>query len=239
MRDEDLNDRLRYGALRCAVERYCPLGFHATWAYATTLARPLHDLRRDAPAMARALNVLEESRSVWLDEVDVFAAIRRTEKAAGRRSPRAADLDFFAVPRWPGRDAPSRLGLVAAVADRHRYFRTLPPPNAGLAGPGRSDAASSPPALHMPPLAAGLPLPDAGVVPGEWLERCVTLRGVLDALAVEYLARVGASDSLAERVGAVRGDLRELVRNGHRPVNVPVYPWVRFADLLAYAVGAL
>ncbi|MFV2177699.1 hypothetical protein ACFHW2_15000 [Actinomadura sp. LOL_016] len=132
VRDESLPPRDRHAALRCAVERYCPLGFNATWAYVTAVARPLPDVRRDVPALLGALDVLEASRAVRLAESAAFAAARRVEKAAGRRSPRAADLAAFAVPRWPGRTGPSRLGLVAAVADRHRWFRRLPLPDESL-----------------------------------------------------------------------------------------------------------
>ncbi|GLW65892.1 hypothetical protein Arub01_41360 [Actinomadura rubrobrunea] len=127
VRDESLPAGLRYRALRCSVARYHPLGFHATWAYVTAVARPSPDIHRDVSAWVRALDVLEESRAVWLAEVEAFAAARRAGKAAGRRMPTKADKAIFVRPRWPG--AVSRLGLVAAVADRHRWFRRLPLPD--------------------------------------------------------------------------------------------------------------
>ncbi|KAB2350703.1 hypothetical protein [Actinomadura rudentiformis] len=142
VRDESLPRAYRYRALRCAVGHYHPLGFHATWAYVTTLAVPSHDIRRDVPALLRALDVLEASRTIWLAEMETFAANRRAEKSAGRRSPRSAEKTALAMPRWPGR--PSRLGLIAAVANRHRWFRQLPFPDESLSDGQAGDLA----ALH-------------------------------------------------------------------------------------------
>ncbi|MEU8528467.1 MULTISPECIES: hypothetical protein [Streptomyces] len=129
VRDERLPSARRHSALRCAVGLYRPLGFHATWAYLAATAVPAPDMRRDTGALLRALDVLEASRAVRLREVAAFAERRRGEKAAGRRTPRAADTAPFRGPRWPGDTAPSRLGLVAAVANRHAAFRRLPPPD--------------------------------------------------------------------------------------------------------------
>jgi hypothetical protein len=71
----------------------------------------------------RAAELLDNSRTVWLAEVDSFAAVRRTEKAAGRRSPRVADVEYLYGPRWPSARPPSRLGLVAAVAAQYTSWR--------------------------------------------------------------------------------------------------------------------
>ncbi|MDV9192970.1 hypothetical protein R6L23_32990, partial [Streptomyces sp. SR27] len=64
MRDEGLPPARRHRALRSAVSEYCPLGFHATWAYLGATARPSPDLRRDPAALLRALGTLEASRAV-------------------------------------------------------------------------------------------------------------------------------------------------------------------------------
>ena len=109
----------RYVALRSAVGYYCPLGFEATWAYVTTEARPWGGRRWDGAALGRAAEILNDSRAVWLAEIAAFAALRRTEKAAGRRSPRASDVEDR--PRWPSTQPPSQLGLVAAVAAQPLY----------------------------------------------------------------------------------------------------------------------
>ncbi|GAA2074177.1 hypothetical protein GCM10009801_27940 [Streptomyces albiaxialis] len=132
VRDEGLPPHRRHGALRHAVERYGPLGFHATWAYVITEALPSPDLRRDPAALVRALAVLEESRAVWLRDVAAYAAVRRAEKARGLRVPRGAEAVPLAPggrgrPRWPGDSPPSRLGLVAAVADQHAALRRASP----------------------------------------------------------------------------------------------------------------
>lgn len=100
VRDRDLPHRLRYGALRCAVNRYGPVGFRATWSYLSTLG----DLRSDEAALLRALDVLEVSRAAWLAETADFAARRRAEKARHRRSPTAADRLRHTGRRWPGPD---------------------------------------------------------------------------------------------------------------------------------------
>ncbi|WP_159031188.1 hypothetical protein [Streptomyces acidiscabies] len=118
----------RRGELRCAVGRYCPLGFNATWAYLATLAP---DLRTEPAALPRALAVLEESRGVFLLQEREFAARRRVEKAAGRRTPGVRG----AAPCWPGTVPPSRLGLIAAVANRHTAFRSWPGPGATVEAP--------------------------------------------------------------------------------------------------------
>ncbi|RSN67571.1 hypothetical protein [Actinomadura sp. WAC 06369] len=205
VRDEAADPRARHAALRCAVGRYCPLGFNATWAYVTAVARPLPDVRRDVPALLRALDVLEASRSVLLAETAAFAAVRRAEKAAGRRTPRPADLAAFATPRWPGRTAPSRLGLVAAVADRHRWFRGLPFPDASLAADER--------ARDLADLRDRL-----GAAAGAYLAGLGDPDGAVRASAADALRGIDA-----------------FTRPGYAPLNAYVLPWRRFAALLAYA----
>jgi hypothetical protein len=88
----------RHSALRCAVGCYCPLGFNATWSYLSTTG----DLRNDERALLRALDMLEQSRNVWLAEMSAFADRRRAEKRRHRRTPPAAEVDFLLGWRWPG-----------------------------------------------------------------------------------------------------------------------------------------
>lgn len=132
VRDESLPFARRRGELRYAVERYCPLGFNATWSYLAALAP---DLRTDPAALPRALAVLEESRDVFLGREREFAARRRVEKAAGRRTPGVRDTAVLRGPCWPGTAPPERLGLVAAVANRHAAFRSWPFPDASVEVP--------------------------------------------------------------------------------------------------------
>jgi hypothetical protein len=100
VRDRDLPYRARYRALRCAVGRYCPIGFNATWSYLSTVG----DMNADEEALIRALDILEASRNVWLAEIKAFAARRRAEKRRHRRSPTTADRLYLYGCRWPGSD---------------------------------------------------------------------------------------------------------------------------------------
>ena len=99
-RDGDLPYWARYCALRCAVSRYCPIGFHATWSYLSTVG----DLKADEGALLRALEILETSRHVWLADMDTFATRRRAEKLLHRRSPTASERLRLYGFRWPGPD---------------------------------------------------------------------------------------------------------------------------------------
>ncbi|MEV4937855.1 hypothetical protein [Streptomyces zaomyceticus] len=203
----------RHTALRCAVSEYCPLGFHATWAYVSATALPSPDLRRDSTALLRALDALESSRAVRIAEGASFAARRRAEKAAGLRTPRGAPVAQVWRPHWPTPvgTAPSRLGLVAAVADRHRAFRRLSAPDGtpvtnGLASEGRA-------------------------------ARLTELHGRLEACGTAYLTALGlpdaaARDELSDTVTGIRGE----VRPGHAALNHRLFQWLGFADLLGYAL---
>ncbi|MFF2521830.1 hypothetical protein [Streptomyces liangshanensis] len=198
----------RHAALRCAVGCFSPLGFHATWAYVTTVASPSPDPRRDPVGLVRALEVLEAGRAVHLSRVAEFAVRRRTEKTHGRRTPRTGDTGRPPGPHWPGETPPSRLGLVAAVADRHTAFRRGPYPDATLAGPVRAGQLAG---LH-----------------GR-LDTCasayLTGLGHLDGPARLELA------------GTTHG-IDALVRSGPAPLNGYLVPWLRFARLLGYASDA-
>ncbi|MFD0599440.1 hypothetical protein ACFQZ4_49865 [Catellatospora coxensis] len=90
----------RYGALRCAVSMYCPVGFTATWSWLDIAG----DLRRDDAALAAALDRVERSRGVWLAEMSAFASRRRAEKDEHRRTPTREERRFLYGWRWPGPD---------------------------------------------------------------------------------------------------------------------------------------
>jgi hypothetical protein len=100
VRDRDLPYGARYRALRCAVSRYCPIGFNATWSYLSTAG----NLKADEEALIRALDILEASRSARLAEMDAFAIRRRAEKRRHRRSPTKTDRLYLYGFRWPGPD---------------------------------------------------------------------------------------------------------------------------------------
>jgi hypothetical protein len=109
---------MRYRALRDAVGCYCPLGFHGTWSYLSTVG----DLRNDETALLLALEKLEASRAVWLGELESFAERRRADKARHRRTPRQAEVRCLFGPRWPGPDGEQAVfGEVGRLwAPRHR-----------------------------------------------------------------------------------------------------------------------
>ncbi|MGW3353737.1 hypothetical protein ACWDA3_61630 [Nonomuraea rubra] len=98
VRDRDLPYGGRYRSLRCAVSRYGPIGFNATWSYLRTAG----DLNADEDALLRALDVLEISREVWLTEIEAFASRRLAEKRQHRRTPSAAERLYLYGYRWPG-----------------------------------------------------------------------------------------------------------------------------------------
>ncbi|MET9728279.1 hypothetical protein [Streptomyces zaomyceticus] len=202
----------RHTALRRAVSEYCPLGFHATWAYVSATALPSPDLRRDSTALLRALDILEASRAVRIAEGASSAARRRAEKAAGLRTPRGAPVTRVWRPHWPTATgtAPSRLGLVAAVADRHRAFGRLPRPD-------------------------DIPVTDGLATEGP-AARLTELHGRLEACGTAYLTALGLPDEaaraeLSDTVTGIRGE----VRPGDAALNHRLFQWLGFADLLGYA----
>ncbi|WP_051797969.1 hypothetical protein [Streptomyces sp. NRRL S-337] len=208
VRDERLPIARRYSALRCAVGHYSPLGFHATWAYLAATAHPSPDLRRDPAAQLRALETLEESRTVQLNELAAFAVRRHTEKAAGRRTPQPTDTAHLRRPHWPGETAPSRLGLVAAVANRHSTFRHSAYPDETLSSDAQAQQLAD---LHAR------------------LDACASAY-------LTHLGRLNgpAQDELTDTIHGIT----HLTRPGYAPLNTYLLSWLRFANLLAYATAA-
>ncbi len=112
VRNQDLPHGLRYVSLRCAVERYMPVGYDATWDYLTSRAGRV---RKDETALLRALDILETSRKARLAEMAVFA-LRRTSEKRDRRAPSADEHRYRHGWRWPGPDAHEAM---------HRTVQTL------------------------------------------------------------------------------------------------------------------
>ncbi|WP_432586893.1 hypothetical protein ABVG11_14365 [Streptomyces sp. HD1123-B1] len=208
VRDEQLPIVRRHRALRCAVGHFCPLGFNATWAYLAATACPSPDLRRDPAALLRALSTLEASRAVRLNELEAFAARRLADKTAGRRTPQAADTDHLRRPRWPSETAPSRLGLIAAVANRHSAFRRSAYPDETLTSDTRTRQLAD---LHAR------------------LDACAS--AYLTSLG--HLNRQ-AQDELTDTLHGIS----RLTRPGYAPLNTYLLGWLHFANLLAYAASA-
>ncbi len=208
VRDERLSTTQRHTALRHAIGQYCPLGYHATYAYLAATACPAPDFWRDSAALLRAMDALEASHTVWLRERAAFAAARRAEKTAGRRSPRCAAATRLHGPRWPGTKPPARPGLVAAVAQSHILFASRPSPEETFAGDAETRRLSD---LHAA------------------LDTCACMY----LTGVGHLDRA-TRGVLAE---TVRG-IDRLVRPGYAPLNVYLLAWLRFARLLEYAADA-
>jgi hypothetical protein len=122
VRDERLPAGVRYLALRGAVERYCPLGFEATWAY---VIGHTGSRRETVSNLLRALTVLQTSRTAWLRELADYAERRRAEKRLGYL-PRQDEVRYRFGFRWPGPGAHGAIWYtVAALWDEHR--RSRPP----------------------------------------------------------------------------------------------------------------
>ncbi|MEI5134046.1 hypothetical protein RB199_20030 [Streptomyces libani] len=206
--DEQLPLARRHTALRCAVGHYCPLGFNATWAYLAATACPSPDLRRDPAALLRALSTLEASRAVRLNELEAFATRRHAEKTAGRRTPQATDIHHLRRPCWPSESAPSRLGLIAAVANRHTAFRRSAYPDETLSSDTQTRQLAD---LHAR------------------LDACASAY-------LTSLGRLNgrAQDELTHTIHGIS----RLTRPGYAPLNTHLLSWLHFADLLAYATGA-
>ncbi|MGS2643654.1 GNAT family N-acetyltransferase [Streptosporangium sp. LJ11] len=112
VRNQDLPYGLRYVSLRCAVERYMPVGYNATWDYLNSRAGRL---RKDETALLRALDILETSRKARLAEMAAFA-LRRTSEKRDRRTLSAGEYRYRHGWRWPGPDAHEAM---------HRTVQTL------------------------------------------------------------------------------------------------------------------
>ncbi|MGW0509774.1 hypothetical protein ACWD1W_10965 [Streptomyces olivaceoviridis] len=155
--------------------------------------------------MLRALDTLEASRAVRLAEVRALADRRSMEKAAGRRTPRPVDTAFLRGLSWPGDTASSRLGLIAAVANRHASFQRFPFPDKTLCDDTQ--------AQQLADLRARL---DACA------RSYLRDRGRMDH---------ATHQALADTVDGVQ----HHVRPGYAPLNTYLLVWLRFAALLTYA----
>ncbi|OYO22412.1 hypothetical protein CGZ93_07710 [Enemella dayhoffiae] len=96
MRDRLLPVEQRYRSFGSCVQFSCPIGFEATWSYLQSVTgRPW----RDPMFLLPALGILEQERALRMAEEVAYANLRRTEKAAGRRTPTFG----CTTPTWPQR----------------------------------------------------------------------------------------------------------------------------------------
>jgi hypothetical protein len=111
----------RLSAFHSCVQRYKPLGFVTTLSFLEQLAGRYRD---DEESLLRALTMLVDSRDQWKQAVVEYAAMRRTAKARGERTPsRRAPNPSHAPAYWYGA---ARYGALHALA--FRQFRRLLPP---------------------------------------------------------------------------------------------------------------
>ncbi|MEU6021849.1 hypothetical protein [Micromonospora sp. NPDC047134] len=88
VRDSTLSPQRRLRALRQCAEHCAPYGFRATWHHLVVAARIPRSLTDDLDALVRAVDELQRAREVVLPRAQEYAALRRREKAHGRRLPR-------------------------------------------------------------------------------------------------------------------------------------------------------
>ncbi|MFF4251408.1 hypothetical protein ACFY1L_09390 [Streptomyces sp. NPDC001663] len=81
-----------------------------------------------------------------------------------------------------------------------------------------------------------LPYPDETLSSDVQVRQLADLHAQLDACAASYLKALGHLDAPAaeQLVNTVHG-IRSHTRPGYSPLNMYLLPWLRFADLLAYA----
>ncbi len=104
--DETLPMGLRILSLCRCVERYSPIGFQATLEYLELNAGPY---RAETEALDAAVRMLCHAHSLWQAELKQYGARRRTDKRAGRRTPRATDPNPNTLHRWHGREKDAAL----------------------------------------------------------------------------------------------------------------------------------
>jgi hypothetical protein len=81
------------------VERYCPLGFQATFSF---LEHRAGQFRRDEAALLGALDELSTSRALWKEDLVAYAAQRCEAKRLGRRRPHPGEPNRNWATHWYG-----------------------------------------------------------------------------------------------------------------------------------------
>jgi hypothetical protein len=123
VRDPSLAYGRRINALAGCVERYQPIGYHATFGY---LEHVTGGFRRDEAALLRAMDALSSSRGLWLTELGAYAKQRKAAKRLGRRNPQARELNLSSPECWYGDSrnaAVFALGFLLRRAERGRPGR--------------------------------------------------------------------------------------------------------------------
>ncbi len=117
VRNAALPHGMRVAQLRCCVQLYRPIGFHATLSFLESRAGRYS---RDEGALLRALGVLEASRDAWHVELRTFDGTRRLAKEQGARQPRTAERNPYREMWWSGAPREGALHALAFLRDRRR-----------------------------------------------------------------------------------------------------------------------
>ncbi|RSM74282.1 hypothetical protein DMB66_02430 [Actinoplanes sp. ATCC 53533] len=115
VRDSSLPDGVRLAAFKGCLERYCPIGYEASFRYLKLSVGPFE---RDPDALLRALVMLTASRDLWLVAQAAYAENRRTAKRSGRRTPAKNEPQPGGHWLWLGAER-----AAALFALEHEYSR--------------------------------------------------------------------------------------------------------------------
>ncbi|RDI30922.1 hypothetical protein [Lentzea flaviverrucosa] len=107
--DDSLPLGRRVTALCYCLERYSPIGFHASLSFLRFVAG---DFTRDPAALPRAMELLTSSYTAWQAELRAYAVLRRHAKRLGYRRPHPSAPNPNQPSHWYG--AP-REGALHAV----------------------------------------------------------------------------------------------------------------------------
>jgi hypothetical protein len=117
VRDVTLPHGHRVAQLRCCVQLYRPIGFHATLSFLEAKAGPFS---RDEGALLRALGVLEGSRAAWHAELRAYDVSRGLAKAQGERRPRRVERNPYQEMWWWGAPREGALHALSYLLGRRR-----------------------------------------------------------------------------------------------------------------------
>ncbi|WP_191305771.1 hypothetical protein [Lentzea cavernae] len=106
--DDSLPLGRRVTALCYCLERYSPIGFHASLSFLRVVAG---DFTRDPAALPSAMELLNSSYAAWQAELRAYGVLRRHAKRLGHRSPHPSAPNPNQPSHWYG--APREAALHA------------------------------------------------------------------------------------------------------------------------------
>lgn len=115
VRDSSLPHGHRLHALGSCIEMSGPIGFNATWSY---LEARIGESRRSIEFLTPAIDLLETQRRAGQDLEVRYAALRRSQKRAGLRSPRRDEVTPRSPSRWHGDERTGAIHELTVWLDR-------------------------------------------------------------------------------------------------------------------------